>query len=64
MLNTFRQVRVRDPVGPDADSVNPARRHELLALFGEDASVEDQFGVFKVRTVRLENVVPCRTFYT
>ena len=55
---------MRDPVGPDADGVDLARCYELLALFGEDAGVEDQFGIFNVWTVSLENVVPCRTSYT
>jgi len=64
VLNTFCQVWVRDPVGANADGVDLARCYELLALFGEDAGVEDQFGIFNVRTVSLENVVPCHMFYT
>jgi len=64
VLNTFSQVRVRDPVEPDTNRVDFARCYELLALFREDTSVEDQFGVLDIWTVRLKNVVWCRTFHT
>ena len=64
VFNTFSQVRVRDPVEPDTNCVDLPRCYELLALFGEDTSIEDQFGVLDIWTVRRENVVRCRTFNT
>jgi len=64
VLNAFCQVWVCDPAQPVADGVDLARCYELLALFGEDPGIEEQFGVFNVRTVSLENVVLCPTFYT
>ena len=64
VLNPFCQVWVGDPTQPVADCVDLARCYELLAFFGEDAGVEEQFGVFDVWTVSLENIVLCPTFYT
>jgi hypothetical protein len=64
VLNTFSQLWVRDPVEPDTNRVNLAKCHELLALFGEDTSVKNQFGVLDIWTVGLEDVVRCRTFHT
>jgi len=63
VLNTFSQVWVRDPVEPDTNGIDLSRCYELLALFREDTSVEDQFGVLDIWTVGLENVVRCRAFH-
>ena len=64
VLNAFCQVWVSDPVEPDTNGVDLASCYELLALFGEDTPVEDQFGVLDIRTVARENVVLYRTFHT
>ena len=64
MLNTFCEVRVCDPVEPDGNGVDLARCDKLLALFGEDTTVEDQFGILDIWTVGFEDVVLCCTFHT
>ena len=64
VFNTFSQVWVRDPVEPDTNRIDLPRCYELLALFGEDTSIEDQFGVLDIWSVRREDVVLCRTFNT
>ena len=64
VLNTLCQVWVRNPAEPVADCVDFARCYELLTLFGEDSSIEEQFRIFNVWTVSLKNIVLCPTFYT
>ena len=57
VLNTFCQVRVRDPVEPDANRVDLARCQELLTFFGLNTGIEDHFGILDVWPVGLEDVV-------
>jgi hypothetical protein len=64
VLNTFSKVRLRDPVEPDTNRNDLPKCYELLALFGEDTSIKDQFGVLDIWTVRCEDVVLCCTFNT
>jgi hypothetical protein len=51
MLHTLREIRVCNPHGADEDTIDFARRNELVAFLRCDTSVEECFGILDDRSV-------------